>query len=76
MVHAFVMVTTRPGASADVHAAVSTLDAVEAAHVVAGSYDLVVEVRGASVSEVLDAVAADVGHLDGVTETKTYVSLD
>ncbi|ESP88182.1 Lrp/AsnC family transcriptional regulator [Candidatus Halobonum tyrrellensis] len=76
MVRAFVMVKTAPGTVGRVAEAVRGLDAVGEAHVVAGDYDLVAEVEAAEMYDVLDTVANDVRSLDGVTDTKTYVSMD
>jgi DNA-binding Lrp family transcriptional regulator len=75
MVHAYVMVRTEAGAPQDVRAALTEQDAVSEAHVVAGDYDLIVEVDATSVSEVLDVATEQIQALDGVTETKTYVAM-
>ncbi|MFB6120455.1 MAG: Lrp/AsnC ligand binding domain-containing protein [Halobacteriaceae archaeon] len=76
MVRAFVMVTTAAGEAEAVFSVVTALDAVREAHVVAGTYDLIAEVDGDEVYDVLDAAASEIGHLDGVEETRTYVSLN
>ena len=75
MVHAYVMVRTEAGAPQDVRAALLEQDAVSEAHVVAGDYDLIVEVEATAVSEVLDVATEQIQALDGVTETKTYVAM-
>ena len=76
MVRAFVMVNTAPGTVARVEESIRGLDGVREAHVVAGDYDLIVEVEAGEMYEVLDTVASDVRSLEGVTDTRTYVSMD
>ncbi|MXR20201.1 Lrp/AsnC family transcriptional regulator [Halobacterium bonnevillei] len=75
MVHAFIMVKTGAGASSDVRDQVVGLEGVTEAHVVAGTYDIIVEVGGDEVHEVLSTVSDRIGTVAGVTDTKTYISL-
>ena len=75
MVHAFIMTKTAPGASETVVEAVVKLDSVQEAHVVAGEFDVIVEVEGDEVYDVLQAASVNIQGLDGVTDTKTYISL-
>jgi len=70
------MVTAAPGDAASVAAVIGGLDAVREAHVVAGTYDVIAEVEGEEATAVLDVVASEIGHLDGVEDTRTYVALD
>ena len=75
MVHSFIMVRSGAGAANDVRDAVAELQGVEAAHVVAGQYDIIAEVGGTEVHDVLETVSSRIGTVDGVTETRTYISL-
>jgi DNA-binding Lrp family transcriptional regulator len=75
MVHAFIMVKTGAGTAADVRDQVDGIDGVVAAHVVAGQYDIIAEVDGEEVHEVLETVSNHIGGVAGVTDTKTYLSL-
>ncbi|WP_232702880.1 Lrp/AsnC family transcriptional regulator [Halobacterium wangiae] len=75
MVHAFIMVRTGAGAASDVRDSVAELEGVEAAHVVAGQYDIIAEVGGGEVHDVLETVSSRIGTVDGVTDTRTYISL-
>ncbi len=75
MVQAFVMVRTEAGTPQDVREALETIETVEEAHVVAGEYDIIAEVTGETVYDVLDATSDEIQAIDGVLETKTYMSM-
>jgi len=75
MVRAYVMVKTTPGSSGDVVTAVRDDERVREAHVVAGEYDLVVEVEADGVYEVLQSASDGIRSLDGVSDTRTYIAM-
>jgi DNA-binding Lrp family transcriptional regulator len=76
MVHAFVMVKTAAGKSEDLLSSIQELSTVQEAHVVAGDFDIIVEVEATEVYDVLHAASSEVQRLDGVTDTKTYIAMD
>lgn len=76
MVQAFIMIKTAAGESATVRERVLEMDPVLEAHVVAGQYDVVAEVQGKEVYEVIHTVATDLTSLDGVVDTRTYICLE
>jgi len=76
MVHAFVMVQTGVAASESLLGLIRDLPPVTEAHIVAGEYDLIVELSTEEVYEILRTTASEIQSLDGVLETKTYMSLD
>jgi len=76
MVHAFVMVETAAGESESIRDRAVGFDGVTQAHVVAGEYDIIVEVDTEDVQDVLHTVSTKMQSLDGVVRTKTYISLD
>ncbi|WP_224448846.1 Lrp/AsnC ligand binding domain-containing protein [Haloprofundus salilacus] len=76
MVHAFIMVKTGAGESEQLVAPIRELERVAEAHIVAGAYDLIVEVDAEEVYDVLKTASSEVQSLQGVTDTKTYISLD
>lgn len=76
MVHAVVMVETGTGKSTEIVEAITALDRVLEAHVVAGDYDIIVEVEADEVYEVLETASTAIQGIDGVSDTRTYVSLD
>lgn len=75
MVDAFIMVKTNAGASEDVVEHVREMDTVQEAHIVAGEYDVIVEVNAPEVYEILHTASSSIQGLDGVVETKTYIAL-
>ncbi|WP_436936155.1 Lrp/AsnC family transcriptional regulator [Halovenus marina] len=76
MVRAFIMVKTEAGSSAELQQRIRKVEDVVEAHVVAGQYDIIVEVEGEGVNSVIQAVATELRSLDGVTDTRTYICLD
>jgi DNA-binding Lrp family transcriptional regulator len=58
-----------------VHSQVQHIDGVTEAHVVAGAYDLVVEMDSENVTNLLDAVSSELGNVEGVGTTRTYIAL-
>jgi len=76
MVHAFVMVQTDVAASESLLELVRDLGPVSEAHIVAGEYDLIVELSVEEVYDVLKTTASEIQSLDGVLVTKTYISME
>lgn len=75
MVHAFIMIRTGAAASKEVRSTIEDIETVGEAHVVAGQFDIIAEVDGSEVYEILSTASEDVQTVPGVEETKTYVSL-
>ncbi len=75
MVHAFIMVKTGAGSSEDVQTDLAAFEGVTDSHVVAGEYDIIVEATGDEVYDVLSTASKKISAMEGVTDTKTYVSL-
>ena len=75
MVHAFVMVDTAVGSSEGMVDQLRSLEPITEAHIVAGDHDVIVEVDVAEVYDVLETVAGAIRELEGVTDTRTYISL-
>lgn len=76
MVHAFVMIKTGAGESEGLIDDVRALSTVAEAHIVAGAYDVIAEVDTEEVHDVLQTASSRIQGLAGVTDTKTYISLD
>ncbi len=76
MVHAFVMVKTAAGKAEAMVEAAREIGSISEAHIIAGDYDLVAEVDTEEVYDVLHTASAELQGLDGVADTKTYISLD
>lgn len=75
MVHAFVMVKTAAGKSEGLLSAVRDLSRVREAHVVAGDFDMIVEVEADEVYDVLHTASSEIQGLEGVRDTKTYIAM-
>jgi DNA-binding Lrp family transcriptional regulator len=75
MVRAFVMIKTGPGESEGLLGDIRTLGSVSEAHIVAGAYDIIAEVEAEAVYEILQAASTQIQSFAGVTDTKTYISL-
>ena len=87
MTSAYIAVHTAAGTSSEVLAAVRDIEEVTAAHVVAGDYDLIVEIAAepigkldyadSPVSDQLFSIVLDeIQNLAGVESTRTYIVLD
>lgn len=76
MVHAFVMTKTAAGKSQGLLEGVEGHEGVTEAHIVAGDYDVIIELETDEVYDILRTVSTDIQALDGVTDTKTYISMD
>ena len=76
MVHAFIMVKTGTGESEQLLAPIREIPEVTEAHIVAGVYDIVAEVDTEEVYDVLQTATGSIQGLQGVGETRTYISLD
>lgn len=76
MVHALIMVETGTAKSTEILDDVRQLEGVVEAHVVAGDYDIIVEFEGDEVYDVLETASTRIQGIEGVADTRTYVSLD
>lgn len=76
MVHAFIMVKTGAGESEQLLEPIRDFAGVNEAHIVAGEWDLIVEVTTEEVYDVLKTASTHIQGLQGVTDTKTYISMD
>ena len=75
MVHAFILVKTAAGKSETLLASVRELAIATEAHIIAGDYDLIVEVDAEVVYDILQAASTTIQEMEGVLETKTYISM-
>jgi DNA-binding Lrp family transcriptional regulator len=76
MVHAVVMVETGTAKSTEILEKITALDRVHEAHVVAGEYDVIAEIEADEVYHVLETASTEIQGIEGVVDTRTYVSLD
>ncbi len=76
MVHAFIMVEADAGRAEGMLSAIEGLERVVTAHIVAGDYDVIVEVDAPEVYDVLETVSSGIQTLEGVADTRTYIAMD
>jgi DNA-binding Lrp family transcriptional regulator len=75
MVRAFIMVKTTPGESTALLDSIREREGVREAHIVAGDVDLIAEVEDEEVYDVIHGVATAIRDVEGVVDTRTYISL-
>ncbi|MFB6153396.1 MAG: Lrp/AsnC family transcriptional regulator [Halodesulfurarchaeum sp.] len=76
MPSAYLAVHTAAGTSPDVKAAIDELPEVTEAHVVAGNYDLIVELEAEETADLLPIVTRQIQDIEGVGASRTYIVLD
>ena len=76
MIRAYTTVITGGGTSPDVVERIRGLPNVTEAHVVAGDFDIVVELEADDVRGIQETVTSDIRSFDEVGTTRTYVQLD
>ena len=76
MPKAYLAVHTAAGTSPAVRSALMEIEAVTDAHVVAGNYDLIVELDAPTTGELLPVVTREIQGIDGVGATRTYIVLE
>lgn len=76
MAHAFTFVDVSAGDPSKLPRMLASTERVTEAHVVAGDFDVVVELHGEEVFELMSTVTEAIRPLDGVEATRTYVALE
>lgn len=76
MINAYAMIDTAEGASPELCERIRTFDGVTEAHVVAGDFDIVVELEGEHPYDLQHVLTTEIRPLDGVGTTRTYVCLE
>ena len=76
MVRAYIMVKAHTSEADRLQEAISALDGVERAHIVAGDVDLIAVVSVDSPAEVKDIATGGIQSIDGVSGTQTYLAMD
>ncbi|SEQ69479.1 Lrp/AsnC family transcriptional regulator [Natrinema salaciae] len=76
MVYAFAMLDTAAGTAEEVCQTLRDATGVVDAHVIAGDFDVMVELTGDDPRDILETITETVRPLEGVGTTRTYVCLD
>ena len=76
MTDAYVHVIVDAGSASEAARQIDAIDAVAAAHLVTGEYDVVAQLDLASTDEVPTVVADEIHAVDGVADTVTSVAFE
>lgn len=76
MLQAYVMLTTAAGTSRELLPKIREVEGVRRANIVAGEFDLVVDVEAESQQALLSLVSDEIQSLPGVGRTRTCVVLE
>ncbi|ERG93279.1 MAG: transcriptional regulator [Haloquadratum walsbyi J07HQW1] len=76
MVHAFIMMKTDATDVNSLLDSITDVNNVTDAHIVAGSYDIIIEADAEEVYDLLNPVASGIRGTEGVIDTKTYIAID
>lgn len=76
MVRAYIMVKANTSEADRLRDAITDIDGVERAHIVAGDVDLIAVVGVETPAEVKDIAASEIQSIDGITSTQTYIAMD
>lgn len=76
MIKAYTLIDTAAGTSEAACEAIRAIEGVTEAHVVAGDFDVIVELEGDRPHDLLRTVTSRIRPLEGVGTTRTYVWLD
>lgn len=76
MVRAFILIDAAVGTADQVCRAAREAEGVREAHVVAGDFDVIVELEGETPHETLTTVTGAIRPIEGVGTTRTYVCLE
>ena len=76
MVTAYAMVITAAGRSTHLVEDIRAIDGVVDAHVIAGDFDIMVEIDARSIHAVREVIVDRIQSLEGIGTTRTYLALD
>lgn len=76
MVEAYVMVLTAAGTTRDLLPKIKEIDGVRRANIVAGEYDIIVDVDAEDSQHLLRLVTDEIQSLEGVGRTRTCIILE
>lgn len=76
MVEAYVMVLTAAGTTRDLLPQIKEIDGVRRANIVAGEYDIIVDVDAEDSQHLLRLVTDEIQSLEGVGRTRTCIILE
>ena len=72
----YVLIKVEPGRIEEVLDQVVQKKYVKVASAVTGSYDIIVQIEGASVAEILTSVVKEIHKVEGINSTETLVAVE
>ena len=72
----YVLIKVEPGYIENILGAIIRTRNVREANAVTGSYDIIVKIEGASISEILSTVVKEIHRIEGITSTETLVAVE
>lgn len=76
MVDAYATIDTASGTAEDVCHSLRDAGGVADVHVIAGDFDVMVELTGEEPRDILETVTESIRPLEGVGATRTYICID
>ncbi|WP_408956812.1 Lrp/AsnC ligand binding domain-containing protein [Natrinema sp. 74] len=76
MVYAYTTVDAATGTSEAVCEALADVENIVDAHIIAGDFDVMIELKGETPHDVLETITTSVRPLEGVGTTRTYIAID
>lgn len=72
----YVLIKVEPGHIEEILDSVKLKRYVKEAHAVTGSYDIIVKIEGAAISEILSTVVKEIHKIEGIKSTETLVAVE
>lgn len=76
MVKAYIMIKAHTGEADRLKEAITGVEGVERAHIVAGDVDLIAVADVETPAAVKDVAATEIQEIEGVSTTQTYIAMD
>ncbi|WP_254762607.1 Lrp/AsnC ligand binding domain-containing protein [Natrinema marinum] len=76
MVYAYATVDTATDTAESVCDALADIESVVDVHVIAGDFDVMIELEGETPHDVLETMTSAIRPLEGVGTTRTYIAID
>ncbi len=72
----YVLITVEPGRLEEILEYVKQKRFVKEANAVTGSYDIIAQIEGAKIAEILSTVVRDIHKIEGIKRTESLVAVE